>query len=79
MIRLELPSLIFVYTLVFLAAVFVVWIAYEMARRIRDARSFQGRLRCALCGMEFEDKTPTDLPRCPRCGSLNERACVKAF
>jgi len=26
-----------------------------------------------ICAFEFEDRTPTILPRCPRCGSLNER------
>jgi uncharacterized C2H2 Zn-finger protein len=26
-----------------------------------------------ICAFEFEDRTTALLPRCPRCGSLNER------
>lgn len=73
MIRAELPWLVFAYLMVFLAAIFAVWIASEMSRRRRENRSLRYRLQCAICGMEFEDKTSTVLPRCPRCGSLNER------
>ncbi len=79
MIRIELPWLVFAYLLVFLAAIFSVWIAYEMIRRSRDARSHRGRLRCALCAMEFTDRESASLPRCPRCGSLNERLKLKDY
>jgi rRNA maturation endonuclease Nob1 len=79
MIRVDLAGLVFVYLLVFLAAILVVWIAYEMVRRVRDNRSRQYRLRCAVCAMEFEDDTTAALPRCPRCGSLNERDKLKVY
>jgi rRNA maturation endonuclease Nob1 len=79
MIRINLDELVFVYLLVFLAAILVVWIAYEMARRVRENRSRQDRIRCAVCAMEFEDRTNTALPRCPRCGGLNERDKLKVY
>jgi hypothetical protein len=79
MIRVGLAELVFLYLLVFLAAIFVVWIAYEMVRRVRENRSRHGWLRCAVCAMEFEDRTPAALPRCPRCGSLNEREKLKVY
>jgi rRNA maturation endonuclease Nob1 len=79
MIRIALPWLVFAYLLVFLAAIFSVWIAYEFVRRIRETRSQRHRLQCVLCGMLFEDRTEVGLPRCPRCGSLNERKPVKIF
>jgi predicted Zn-ribbon and HTH transcriptional regulator len=79
MIRVDLAELVFLYLLVFLAAILAVWIAYEMVRRIRESRSRHGRVRCAVCGMEFEDRTPATLPRCPRCGSLNEREKLKMY
>ena len=79
MIRLELSWLVFVYLLVFLAAIFVVWIAYEMVRKFREQRSLRNRMQCAICGMEYEDYTSAPLPRCPRCGSLNERLRLKAY
>ena len=79
MIKLSLPWLVFVYLMVFLAAIFLVWVAYEMVRKIRENRSMRYRLQCAICGMGYEDRTPTVLPRCPRCGSLNERLKLKAY
>ena len=56
MIRVDLAELVFIYLLVFLAAILAVWIAYEMVRRVRENRSRHGRLRCAVCAMEFEDR-----------------------
>ncbi len=79
MIRLELPELIAVYLLLFLAAIFAVRIAYEIARRIRDQHSLRFRVKCTICGMEFEDRGSTVLPRCPGCGSLNERFKLRAY
>jgi rRNA maturation endonuclease Nob1 len=79
MIRINLAELVCAYLLVFLAAILAIWIAYEMVRRIREIRFRQYRTRCAVCGMEFEDRTPAILPRCPRCGSLNERDKLKVY
>lgn len=79
MIRLSLPWLVFAYLLVFLAAIFCVWIAYEMVRRFRETRGARHRLQCAICGMLYEDRTKMPLARCPRCGSLNERNKPKIY
>jgi uncharacterized C2H2 Zn-finger protein len=79
MIRIALPWLVFAYLLVFLAAIFTVWIAYEMVRRFRENRGVRHRLQCAICGMLYEDRTKTPLPHCPRCGSLNERQKLKIY
>lgn len=79
MIRIELPWLVFVYLLVFLAAIFAIWIACEMARRLRENRFLHHRLQCVICGAQYEDRTSTLLPRCPRCGSLNERYKLRGY
>lgn len=79
MIDLELPWLVFAYLLVFLAAIFSAWIAYETVRRYRERHAQRDRLQCGICGMEYEDHSGTDLPKCPRCGSLNERQRIKSF
>jgi rRNA maturation endonuclease Nob1 len=79
MIRVDLAELVCIYLVVFLAAILAVWIAYEMARRVRENRSRRGWLRCRVCAMEFEDLTLAGLPRCPRCGSLNEREKLKVY
>jgi hypothetical protein len=79
MIPINLPQLLEIYTLVFLAAVSVVWIAYEIGRKRRVAYSLRCRIRCLLCGMEFEDCSPAMLIRCPQCSSLNERSKRTCF
>ena len=73
MIRVELPVLVFIYLIVFLAAVFSLWIVYEWLCLRREKDALRYRVRCTICASIFEDKTNTMLPRCPRCGSLNER------
>src|SRR5437762_13906341 len=72
-IRVSLATLVTIYLLVFLAAVFLLWIVGEWNRRRRERRALRYRLRCVICAFEFEDRTSALLPRCPRCGSLNER------
>jgi len=72
-IRVSLATLVTIYLLLFLAAVFLFWIIGEWNRRRRERRSLEHRLRCVICAFEFEDRTDALLPRCPHCGSLNER------
>jgi hypothetical protein len=73
MIPVSLSLLVTVYLLLFLAAIFLLWIFSEWNRRRRESRALRYRLRCVICAFEFEDRTAELLPRCPRCGSLNER------
>ena len=73
MIRASLTMLVFVYLGVFLALIFTNWIIWNISRMRRDRRALRHRLRCSLCSLEFEDPSTESLPRCPRCGSLNER------
>ncbi len=72
-IQVSLTTLVTIYLLLFLAAVFLFWILEEWNRRRRERRALRYRLRCVICAFEFEDRTDALLPRCPRCGSLNER------
>jgi hypothetical protein len=72
-IQVSLTALVTIYLLLFLAAVFLLWILGEWNRRRRERRALRYRLRCVICAFEFEDRTDALLPRCPRCGSLNER------
>jgi len=72
-IRVSLAALVTIYLLLSLATIFVLWIVGEWGRRRRERRALRYRLRCVICAFEFEDRTAALLPRCPRCGSLNER------
>ena len=69
MIPIELPWLVFVCLLDFLAGIFFDWIGYEIARRQRAYRTLRNRLRCRVCSMEFADASRASLADCPRCGS----------
>src|SRR5436309_13953493 len=73
-IRVSLATLVTIYLLLFLAAVFLFWIVGEWNRRRRERRALEHRLRCVICAFEFEDRTDALLPRCPHCGRLNERS-----
>ena len=44
MIRVELPVLVFIYLIVFLAAVFSLWIVYEWLRRSREKEALRYRV-----------------------------------
>ena len=73
MIRVDLSQLVFIYLFLFLTFVFITWLSYEWRKQRRERLALRNRLRCNICGFTFEDTSPTPLPRCPRCASLNER------
>ena len=73
MIRVSLTLLIFIYLALFFTVVQSHWVRFEWRRQRRERLAVRNRLRCALCAFEFEDSSEEELPRCPRCGSLNER------
>lgn len=73
MIRVSLTLLIFIYLCLTLGSIFAIWLVSEWQRKRAEKRALQFRLRCVICAFEFEDRSSDLLPRCPRCGSLNER------
>lgn len=73
MIRVPLTEIVFLYLFVFVGILLAAWLLHERRRRERTRRALQFRLRCAICGLEFEDREATPLARCPRCGQPNER------
>ena len=76
MIRVPLTVIVFFYLFAFLIAVAAVWLLDVRRRQRRTRRALQFRLRCAICGFEFEDRSTAPLPSCPRCGRLNERVPI---
>jgi hypothetical protein len=56
-----------------LAGIFGAWVLSEWRRQRRERLAFRDVLRCSSCGFEFEDHSADLLPRCARCGTLNER------
>jgi predicted Zn-ribbon and HTH transcriptional regulator len=73
MIRVTLTDIISIYLFLFLNTVFFSWLWSIWQHSRREKQALRHRLRCTICAYEFEDTTDTLLPRCPRCGTLNER------
>lgn len=73
MIRVSLTVIVFLYLIVFLSTIAAVWLLDTRRRRRESRRALQFRLRCAICGFDFEDRSASPLPNCPRCGRPNER------
>ncbi len=76
MIRVHLSVIVFLYLSAFLLVVGAAWWLDERRRARRARRALHFRLRCAICGFEFEDRSTASLPVCPRCGRPNERVAV---
>ena len=79
MIRLSLTYIVFIYLILFLMAIGIVWSAYILARPRHEKDALRSRVRCHICAFEFEDRSNEELPRCPRCESLNERWSYRRF
>jgi uncharacterized paraquat-inducible protein A len=73
MIPVSLSYLVLIYLILMLGPIFCAWLFNEWRRQRRERDAFRHVLRCHLCACEFEDKTNALLPRCPHCGTLNER------
>jgi uncharacterized paraquat-inducible protein A len=72
-IRVTLSYLVLIYLVLMLSPILCAYLLQEWFRQRRERSAFRHVLRCSLCSIEFEDKTTALLPRCPRCGCLNER------
>ncbi len=73
MIRVPLTVIVYLYLFVFVGVLLTAWVVHERRRRERTRAALQFRLRCAICGLEFEDRSAESLAHCPRCGQPNER------
>lgn len=79
MMRVSLSVLVTIYLFICMGTVLIVWLILGLNRQRRERRALRHRLRCHMCACEFEDRSTIVLPRCPRCGSLNERYPVSSL
>jgi rubrerythrin len=79
MIRVDLAWLVLIYLGLMIGPVLFLWLLNEFRRQRRERAAFRYVLRCGMCGFEFEDRTDTLLPRCPRCASLTERYKISSL
>jgi DNA-directed RNA polymerase subunit RPC12/RpoP len=77
MIRLSLSWMIMLYLAFFLVMISLVWLVYVFGRNRDERRFLRYRVRCRICANEFEDRSNAMLPKCPVCGSLNERTEIE--
>ncbi len=76
MIRVSMEFLVLIFLGLMLGPIFALWLLNEYRRGRRERAAFRYVLRCAVCALEFEDRSEAELPACPRCGSLNERRAI---
>ncbi len=79
MIPITLSWFVCVYLALFLAAVLILWIGYEILRKRHANTISRNRVFCRICGSRYTDGSTNDLLRCPVCESLNERKGPKGF
>ncbi len=79
MFHVPFQTMICVYVAVFAFIVAAVWLLDDRRRRRQERRGRQFHLRCRRCALEWEDRSAEPLPKCPRCGSFNERDRLEAL
>lgn len=72
-IQVSLSMLVFIYLFLFSSVVLGIWITMSWSKQRRERHAVRFRVLCSLCAFDFEAPPEETLPRCPRCGSLNER------
>ena len=77
MIRVSLTQIIVVYLLIILAILFAIWMGTDYLRKRREKNARKHKIICTICGVMYEDKTENPLPKCPHCGSVNERTPIQ--
>ncbi len=77
MITLSLSWVVLFYLALFVIAVAGVWFIYVFGRHRHEREFLRFRVLCRICATEFEDRSSEVLPKCPVCGSLNERKQIE--
>jgi hypothetical protein len=78
MIRIDITSLMFLYTLFSVVMLLVVWAVLGYRKFKGVARQDQGHIenawKCSICFHAYIDSLHDDISVCPLCGSYNKRA-----
>lgn len=79
MIPITLSWFVCLYLAVFLAAILILWIGYEIIRKRKANKTTRNRVFCRICGSRYTETSTDELLICPSCGSLNERSAEEGF
>ncbi len=74
MIKLDISSLIFFYTLFSGVIILIIWIAAGYRSKKRDfSRDIDYIWKCSVCYHGYVDSKHEDISVCPLCGSYNKK------
>ncbi len=74
MIKLDITTLIFFYTICSVIAILVVWIVFGYRKTKRfQAKETDYIWKCVVCTNTYIDSKHEDMSVCPLCGSYNKR------
>ena len=77
MIPVSLSLLVMIYLGIMMGFVLAAWLLNVFRKGRREKAAFRDVIRCTICAFEFQDGSRDMLPKCPRCGRLNERNPIK--
>ena len=77
MIRVTVVQILVLYLMGILAVLGAIWTGTEIMRKRRERKARKYKVCCTICGVIYKDESEEELPKCPVCGSLNERARIQ--
>lgn len=75
MFRVDVPTLVFLYVMSALCAIFFFWIVFE--RKVifpKFVREEADVWECSICSYTYVDSTHHEISQCPRCQSYNKKS-----
>jgi len=77
MIKLDIATLIFFYTLFSAIIILVIWVLFGYKRAgSRIGKETDYMWKCSVCSHSYIDSKHDEISVCPLCGSYNKKASV---
>ena len=74
MLKLDISSAVFLYTMASLLAIFVLWIFFERSASLpKFVREEADVWECTICNYTYVDSTHHEISQCPQCKSYNKK------
>ena len=78
MIRLDISTLMFFYTLFSVITILIIWVFFGYKRAgSRIGKDMEYTWRCSVCSHSYIDSKHDEISVCPLCGSYNKKGVVK--
>ena len=77
MIKLDISTLIFFYTLFSAIVILAIWIVSVYRKPKRSGPGYEDSVwKCSVCFQTYVDSKHEDISECPACGSYNKKSEV---